>query len=148
MQPTGSSATPTADNGDSGNATETGGNPNTTGSSPGTSSSSASSSGFNGPTFGGGPILGVASTSKEKSVRVFFQKNHYNDWLFIYIPQADRGGLLTGPINPSMQSGNLNGGLLAPNGAPQMPGAVLNPAAQNTPTPPTQNPGQTPPPEQ
>jgi type II secretory pathway pseudopilin PulG len=70
---------------------------------------SGSSSGLNGPTFGGGPILGVASMSKEKTIRVFFEKNHYNDWLFVYMPQADRGGLLTGPINPGMQTGNMGG---------------------------------------
>ncbi|HEY6303888.1 MAG TPA: type II secretion system protein [Terriglobales bacterium] len=88
--------------------------------SPGSSSSNADSnsrSGFNGPTFGGGPILGVASTSKAKTVRVFFTKNHYNDWLFIYLPMADRGGLLTGPVNPSAQT--AMGGL-----APSLPGGV------------------------
>jgi type II secretory pathway pseudopilin PulG len=74
-------------------------------SSSNSSSRSPSSSGFNGPTFGGGPILGVASTSKEKSIRVFYQKNHYKDWLFVYMPMADRGGLLTGPVIPGMPSG-------------------------------------------
>jgi type II secretory pathway pseudopilin PulG len=89
-------------------------NPDSSGSSSsnGNSGSSGSGSGFNGPTFGGGPILGVASTSKEKSIRVFFEKNHYKDWLFVYMPMADRGGLLTGPVNPGMPMGNLNGGSL------------------------------------
>ena len=81
-------------------------------SSNGNSGSSGSGLGFNGPTFGGGPILGVASISKEKSIRVFFEKNHYKDWLFVYMPTADRGGLLTGPVNPGMPTGNLNGGPL------------------------------------
>jgi type II secretory pathway pseudopilin PulG len=102
----------------------------------------------NGP-IGGGPIIGVASMSKEKSVRVFFGKNHYKDWLFIYLQQADRGGLLVGPVNPGMTSGNVNGlipgqggglgtGLgtgqgLSPNGfqpqggSPQAPPAPQNP---------------------
>jgi type II secretory pathway pseudopilin PulG len=83
------------------------GNSNSSASSP--NSNGTSGSGLNGQTFGGGPILGVASTSKAKTIRVFFDKNHYNDWLFIYVPQADRGGLLTGPINPSMQTGNVGG---------------------------------------
>jgi type II secretory pathway pseudopilin PulG len=88
--------------------TDSNSNSSTNNNQPG--SSSGSSSGFNGPTFGGGPILGVASTSKEKSIRVFYQKNHYKDWLFVYMPMADRGGLLTGPINPGMPTGgNLNG---------------------------------------
>src|SRR5258708_18596934 len=77
-------------------------------SSPGASpSKSNSNSGFNGPTFGGGPILGVASASKAKSIRVFYEKNHYNDWLFIYMPQGDRGGLLTGPVSLNGSTGNL-----------------------------------------
>jgi type II secretory pathway pseudopilin PulG len=97
-------------NGDSDSDT----NGKSTGSGQANSNSSntngSSSSGFNGPTFGGGPILGVASTSKEKSIRVFYQKNHYKDWLFVYMPMADQGGLLKGPINPGMPTGgNLNG---------------------------------------
>jgi type II secretory pathway pseudopilin PulG len=90
------------------------GNPNGPGSSSnGTlgsgGSETPSSSGFNGPTFGGGPIVGVASSSKDKSIRVFFDKNHYKDWLFIYVPMADRGGLLTGPVQPGLPTGSLSG---------------------------------------
>jgi len=93
-------------NSPSSSGSDTDANPN----SPSPSGSSGSprspsSSGFNGPAFGGGPILGVVSTSKEKSIRVFFQKNHYKDWLFVYMPMADRGGLLTGPVIPGMPSG-------------------------------------------
>ena len=69
------------------------------GSSSGSGTDSNSGSGLSGPTFGGGPILGVASTSKAKTIRVFNDKSHYNDWLFVYLPQADRGGLLTGPVS-------------------------------------------------
>ena len=91
-------------------------NANSSGSAQGNSNAAnpngSSSSGFNGPTFGGGPIMGVASISKEKSIRVFFEKNHYKDWLFVYMPTADRGGLLMGPVNPGMPTGNLNGGPL------------------------------------
>lgn len=83
---------------------------------------SGSTSGFNGPVFGGGPILGVASASKAKTIRVFFEKTHYNDWLFIYVPQADRGGLLTGPINPGMPSGGNLGGLAPGLGGGNQPG--------------------------
>jgi type II secretory pathway pseudopilin PulG len=81
-------------------------------SSPGGSSSnsiSASGPGLNGQTFGGGPILGVASLSKEKSIRVFYQKDHYKDWLFIYVQTADTGGLLKGPVNPGMPTTNFGG---------------------------------------
>jgi type II secretory pathway pseudopilin PulG len=115
---------------------------------PASSSSSSSASGLSGQTLGGGPILGVASLSKEKSIFVFFEKNHYNDWLFIYVPQGDRGGLLTGPISTSLLAGGLMGavpgqgagaGALA--GAPgqsmSSPNGSLSPSA---PTPSPQSP--------
>jgi len=53
--------------------------------------------------FGGGPIVGVASKSKDKSIREFNKKNHYNDWQFIYDPNTDRGGLLNTPAQPPLQ---------------------------------------------
>jgi type II secretory pathway pseudopilin PulG len=102
-------------NASSGNASDEEGN----GNGPGSSSSNPSSGPSpNGQTFGGGPILGVASTSKAKTIRVFFDKNHYNDWFFIYLAQADiTGGLLTGPINPNT---GTSGGLIPG----QTPGAA------------------------
>jgi type II secretory pathway pseudopilin PulG len=57
-----------------------------------------------GPTFGGGPIVGVASTSTKESIRIYNKKDHYNDWQFIYDPTSDRGGLITGPYQPSLQA--------------------------------------------
>jgi type II secretory pathway pseudopilin PulG len=59
--------------------------------------------------FGGGPIVGVASVSKEKSIRVFNKKEHYYQWQFIYDPSTDTGGLLSTPNQPGLQS--LGGGL-------------------------------------
>jgi type II secretory pathway pseudopilin PulG len=110
--------------------------------------SSGSPSGFNGPTFGGGPILGVASTSKAKTIRVFFDKNHYNDWLFIYVPQGDRGGLLTGPVNPGMPGGATLGGIpQGVGGGLLQQGQGLNSNGgqpQNTPVQPPQNPANLP----
>jgi type II secretory pathway pseudopilin PulG len=79
---------------------------NSTGSS---SSNSNSNSGSNTQTFGGGPIIGVASTSTAKTIRVFYQKNHYKDWLFIYVPPDRGAALLTGPVNPGFP-GNTPGG--------------------------------------
>ena len=40
--------------------------------------------------FGGGAIVGVASTSKDKTIREFNKKDHYNQWQFIYDPTSDR----------------------------------------------------------
>jgi type II secretory pathway pseudopilin PulG len=50
---------------------------------------SAMSTPITGPTFGGGPIVGVASTSKQASIRVLNDKEHYNDWEFVYDPRLD-----------------------------------------------------------
>jgi len=47
--------------------------------------------------FGGGAIVGVASASKQRSIREFGHKNHYNDWQFYYDPGFDRGFAITGP---------------------------------------------------
>ena len=52
--------------------------------------------------FGGGPIVGVASTTKAATIREFNHKNHYNQWQFIYDPTMDRGGLITTPAQPAL----------------------------------------------
>ena len=139
--PGNSSGNASSGNSSSGNPSDTEGNSNSPGSSP-------SNSPFNGPTFGGGPILGVASTSKAKTIRVFYDKNHYNDWLFIYLPQGDRGGLLTGPVSLNGPTGNLGG--LAPGVGGSLPGQAqgVSPNAsqpQSPPTPPGLNSVQMPP---
>lgn len=53
--------------------------------------------------FGHGPMIGVASVSKTKTIREFSRKNHYNEWQFVYDPSSDRGGLLTTPNQPVLQ---------------------------------------------
>jgi type II secretory pathway pseudopilin PulG len=97
---------------------------------------SASSSNDSGPApggqvFGGGPILGVASVSKATTIREFNRKNHYNDWLFIYDPTSDRGGLQNAPIQP-----DLNRGLGGATGVQPAPNAGPGQGGQ-----PTQQPG-------
>lgn len=73
-------------------------------------------------TFGGGPIVGVASTSKNKTIRVFNKKEHYNEWQFIYDPASDRGGLLNTPAQPPLQQMvNTPGQPGAPNSQPTPP---------------------------
>jgi type II secretory pathway pseudopilin PulG len=77
------------------------------------SSSPASSSqaGTQGPTFGGGPVIGVASTSNKRSFHVFNNKDHYKDWAFVYDVSSDRGALITGPYNgpPKFGTGQISG---------------------------------------
>jgi hypothetical protein len=99
--------------------------------------------GGTGPTFGGGPIIGVASTSKNKSMKEFNEKDHYNDWWFIYDPTTDRGGLINGPYNGPPKFGAATipgavpaGSIAAPNqpfGTPSPFGGGMQTAPQPTP---------------
>jgi len=63
----------------------------------------------------GGPIVGVASVSKDKTIREFNHKNKYKDWAFVYDPAQDQGRLITTPYQPQLQgfgqqgAPNLNG---------------------------------------
>jgi len=59
------------------------------------------------------------------------------------VPQADRGGLLTGPVSLNGPTGNFGGAA----GQPVSPGPGFTPitGAPGAPTQPPQNPGQTPP---
>ena len=96
----------------------------------------------NTPTFGGGAIVGVASISKKDSIREFNHKHRYNQWLFYYDPQGDRGGLLNGPTQPQVlgfgATGQLPGQTNAPGlGSPITPNSGIGGSA---------GPGQNPPP--
>ncbi len=68
------------------------------------SSSGVGSNQLSSAVFGGGPIVGVASVSKAQTIREFNHKNHYNQWQFIYDPTMDRGGLISTPAQPALQS--------------------------------------------
>ncbi len=125
--------------------------------SPSSNSETGSNSGlgFDAPTFGGEAILGVASTSKAKTIRVFFGKTHYNDWLFIYLVQVNnRGRLVMGPVDPNQSATtNLNGFGLTPGqpgagasgqGLGQGQGLMPNAGQTQVVPQPQQNPGRTP----
>jgi type II secretory pathway pseudopilin PulG len=84
-----------------------------------------------GQTFGGGPIVGVVSTSKKETIREFNKENHYNKWLFIYNPQTDRGGLLNTPNQPALQGATPVG----------QPAGAGTPGASGTPGSPFGNQG-------
>lgn len=56
--------------------------------------------GVGGQTFGGGAIVGVASKSKDPTIRIYNKKKNYDEWQFIYMPTLDRANtLLRGPYN-------------------------------------------------
>ena len=67
------------------------------------SSGSNSKDQLSGQVFGGGPIVGVISTSKKESIRELNHKKKYSEWQFIYDPATDRGGLLNTPNQPPLQ---------------------------------------------
>jgi type II secretory pathway pseudopilin PulG len=103
------------------------GDPSQTGSdandsnSPGTSAGSSSGSGgLSNVTFGGAPIVGVASVSKDPTIRIFDKKKKYNEWQFVYDPTMDRGLLITTPYQQQVGFGvmgtpNLNNQINGPN---------------------------------
>ncbi len=107
----GATATPSS-NADSGDASQqtginSGGNSgsNASGQPSGTTLPFTAVSGQpTGQTFGGGGIVGVATTNPGESIRVYNKKNHYNEWLFAYNPAQDRGGLPKGPYEPTLQA--------------------------------------------
>jgi type II secretory pathway pseudopilin PulG len=128
---------------------------------PGTDSSQASgtpqapagdSKGFigqpSGPTVGGGPIVGVASTSKKEGIREFNHKKKYEEWQFIYDPSTDRGGLLSTPNQPPLQGAGGAGNQLgqqqpqnqnnSPFSSQPPPGMLNNPNSNPPPSNPPQ----------
>jgi type II secretory pathway pseudopilin PulG len=74
-------------------------NPNAAGGT-GSNNTIFGNTGVGGQTFGGGPIVGVASKSKDPTIRIFNKKKTYDEWVFIYNPMLDLANvLLRGPYN-------------------------------------------------
>lgn len=97
--------------------------------SPGAPGSSSSAGGNE--TFGGGAIVGVASLSKDPTIRIYNKKKKYNEWQFIYDPMSDRPNvLLRGPYQPvtfggaqvGIPAGQMSGQQQSPFG--QQPGST------------------------
>lgn len=94
-------------------------------------------------TFGGLPIVGVTSTSKEPTIREFDRKKKYNEWQFVYDPSLDRGFLITEPYQPQLQMFGMNpqnvnssGQNPTPGLGTAAPGTSVNPGASgNAPAP-------------
>ncbi len=71
-----------------------------------------------GQVFGGGPIMGVVSTSDKESFRIFNDEDHYNGWLFVYSPLLDTGGLFNRPYDGIPTAGNQSIPLAPPTPLP------------------------------
>lgn len=93
------------------------------------------------PTAGGGVvagIIGVASKSKDESLRAYNGRTHYNEWQFIFVPQTTptqpgqeaagggRGGPSRGGTPPTGLPGGIGGGAQGGRG-PGRGGAPLPP---------------------
>ena len=86
--------------------------------------------------LGGGAVVGGASISKEKTIREFNHKNHYNDWQFVYDPTTDNLTSINGPNQPLKVAASPNP---SPGDQGSAQGAGVGPGQVN---PPTGSPGQ------
>jgi len=83
----------------------------------------------NSQVFGGMPIVGVISTSKDQTIRVFNKKDQYYKWQFIYDQSMDQGGLITLPYTgmPTNGRGMQGASPVAPGGTNPQAGGFGNP---------------------
>jgi type II secretory pathway pseudopilin PulG len=95
--------------GGSGSITPGAGPGTTGGTGPGGTGGPGSGTGFTDisgggsvPLSTGGPIIGVASTKKDTSIKTINDKDHYNEWLFFYDPRLEQQQQQVGQpgINP------------------------------------------------
>ena len=99
-----------------------GGPPASTGQLGANSESSANSS-SNGTVAGG--MLGVRSKSTNESIRLYLNRNHYNEWMFIYQglgAGGGRGGIPVGPGGIPGRGGPGGRGPIGPDGGRGGPG--------------------------
>jgi type II secretory pathway pseudopilin PulG len=128
-------------------------------SSAGASSAATSQAGTTGGTSAGtivqgrggsvaGGILGVASKSKDLSIRLYNGRTHYNEWQFVYVQQTQQPGATNpGPNGPGGPNGRGGPpGTLPQRGAPG-PGGRSGPPSPGGPLPPGGNRGFSSPPQ-
>jgi type II secretory pathway pseudopilin PulG len=94
----------------------------------------------NGQTVGGGQIIGVASTSKKQSIKEFNDKDHYDEWYFVYDLRLEQSGgtgitvaeprvggsSTTGGGTSGTSPAGTNSGQPQPSGTPQPPPQIPN----------------------
>jgi type II secretory pathway pseudopilin PulG len=78
----------------------------------------------NGPAIGGGQVIGVASTSKKEGIKEFNDKDHYDEWLFVYDLRLEQSGgtgvTVAAPANAAGSAG-ATGTQAAPSPTPVQP---------------------------
>ncbi len=71
----------------------------------------------------GGGIMGVTSKSKEKSIRLYNGRSHYNEWQFVWTQQTQAPGVGGAPGAPG-QRGRGATGATGPTTSPMGPGSI------------------------
>jgi type II secretory pathway pseudopilin PulG len=66
-----------------------------------------------------GGVMGVASKSKDASIRIYNGRTHYNEWQFVYVAQTTAPGQGAGGVGGQPQRGGQNQG---PGGLPGVGG--------------------------
>ena len=98
-----------------------------TGTKPLPTPTPARQSAFSQPAGTLGGIQGVASTSKEESIRIFNGKTKYNEWLFLPGQPRDVGRPTRGPAAMGGMPRAPGGAPTTPGGAPTIPGGLPAP---------------------
>jgi type II secretory pathway pseudopilin PulG len=100
----------------------------------------------NGQTVGGGQIMGVASVSKKQGIKEFNDKDHYDEWYFVYDLRLEQSGgsgvTVAAPRGASATGSSGTPGTSGATGAPgsQPPPGQPPQTGTPTPTPPPQVP--------
>lgn len=119
-----------------------------TGSQPGAAGRGAAGAAAPGAPAQGG-IIGVASKSKDKSIRIYNGRNYYNEWQFVYVPQTQAAGA-GGAAGGRGQGGGPQGQQPPPGvggvggrggRGSQPPGGPFSPGRGSPPSPPQRPPG-------
>ena len=87
----------------------------------------------NGQQLGGSQIMGVASVNKGRSIKEFNEKDHYEDWYFVYDPQLEQAGgtgVTVAAPRPAGTQGQAQG-TLPPQPTPVVPAPAPTPQAPN-----------------
>jgi type II secretory pathway pseudopilin PulG len=95
----------------------------------------------NGQTVGGGQIMGVASVNKGQSIKEFNDKDHYDEWYFVYDLRLEQSGgsgvTVAAPRGAGTVTGTGTGssGAPAPTGSQNAPNDSGQPSPTGQPTP-------------
>ena len=97
----------------------------------------------NGQTVGGGQIIGVASVNKKQSIKEFNEKDHYDEWYFVYDLRLEQSGGSGVTVAAPRGATAATGGTTGTSGVQGAPGSTAsqnppNPTDSGQPTPPGQ----------